>query len=329
MTLLLNKQDVMKVLDMKTTMEIVEKAFGELDNETANMPQRTPIAVPEHSGVALFMPAMMKEMGALGSKIVTVYKENMPKYDLPTVLGIIVILDQKTGEPLSIMDGGYITAMRTGSVSGIATKYMARQGAEVAAIIGAGVQAETQVWATCEAKTFKKYLVYSIDPPEKQKDFCDRMAEKHGVPFEPAESAEAACREADVLTLATSAKDPIIDFKWLKKGCHINGIGSHAPAMRELDCDTVMSSRIICDQKSACMAEAGDFLIPIKEGKCTEEIIAGDLGAVVLGKVKGRTSDDEITLFKSVGLAIQDVSTAFAVMQRAKEMNAGTEFKFF
>lgn len=328
MAILLSKSDVVNLLDMKTTMDVVEKAFVELYNGTANMPLRTPIPVPEHEGITLFMPAYLKNLGAIGAKIVTVYKNNIPKYNIPTVLGTILILDEKTGNSEAIMDGGYITAMRTGCVSGIATKYMANPDAKIASIVGSGVQAKTQVWATCEAKKFEKYYVYSIDPPEKIKAFCNEMEAKHKLEFIPAKSIEEAVRVADVLTLATSAKDPIIDGDWLKQGCHINGIGSHSPTMTELDEKTVMKARIIADLKSACLAEAGDFLIYMKDGKFTEEMIVGDLGGVITGAVEGRTSKEEITLFKSVGLAIQDISTALAVFNLAKEKKVGVEFNF-
>ncbi len=328
MAILLTKSDVQNVLDMKSTIEIVERSFLELHAGSAMMPQRTPIPVPDQSGLALFMPAFIKDMGALGAKIVTVYGRNPKEYDLPAVLGVIVLLDKKTGEPMAIMDGGFLTAMRTGAVSGIATKYMANTDAKVGVIIGSGVQARTQVWAMCEAHKFETMLVHSIDPPEKIDGFCAELQAKHGIPFKRAESGEAAVREADVLTLATSAADPIIDFGWLKKGCHINGIGSHAPHMRELDEQTVCNSRIIADQKEACLAESGDFIIPMKEGKWNESMIAGDLGAVVAGDVKGRTNPEEITLFKSNGLAIQDLSTAYAVYSRAQEMKVGQEFAF-
>jgi ornithine cyclodeaminase/alanine dehydrogenase len=328
MAVLLSKSDVMSVLDMKSTMDIVEKAFAELFEGSANMPQRTPIPVAEYDGVALFMPAYMKKLGALGAKIVTVFKQNMPKFELPTVLGVIVVLDEKTGNAEAIMDGGFITAMRTGAVSGIATKYMVNPEAKVAAILGSGIQAKTQVWATAEAHAFTKYLVYSIDPPDQVDNFCREMEEKHGIPFVRTETAREAVEAADVLTLATSAKEPIIDGDWLKPGCHINGIGSHAPGVRELDEKTINKARIIADLKSACLAEAGDFLIPMQEGLWSKERIAGDLGAVVSGKVPARTAPEEITLFKSVGLAIQDVSTALAVFNLAKEKNVGTEFDF-
>jgi ornithine cyclodeaminase/alanine dehydrogenase len=292
------------------------------------MPQRTPIKAEKHEGVALFMPAYMKKLGALGCKIVTVFKNNPSKYQLPTVLGIIALLDESTGKTLSIMDGGFITAMRTGAVSGVATKFMANPVSKVAAIIGSGVQAKAQVWATCTAVNFDKYYVYSIDAPDDIEKFCENEQSKHGIPFIRANSAEEALSNADVVTLATSAKDPVIRYEWLKKGCHINGIGSHSPAMREIDEDTVLNSRIIADYIPACLAEAGDFIIPINEGKMTKERFAGDLGGVICGNVAGRTNHDEITIFKSVGLAIQDVSTALAVYRLAFEKGVGSQFDF-
>ena len=328
MTLLLSKSDVQKVLDMKTTMDIVEKAFAELYLGSAMMPQRTPIKVPDHTGVALFMPAYIKNMGALGAKIVTVYKDNPKKHNMPTVMGTIALLDQKTGEPLSIMDGGFITAMRTGAVSGVATKYMVNKDAKIAAIVGSGIQAKTQVWATCTAHKFEKYYVFSLDPAQKIDEFCKEMQAKHGISFIRASSCEEAVRHADVLTLATSAREPIIDGDWLKPGCHINGIGSHAPDYAELDQKAVCKSRIICDNTDACMAEAGDFLIPMKQGHWSKDTIKGDLGGVITGKVKGRENKNEITLFKSVGLAIQDLSTAYAVYTKAIELKVGTLFSF-
>ena len=328
MALLLTRSDVMAVLDMKATMAIVEQAFAELHRGTTTMPQRAPIKVPDDHGLALFMPALIGEMGALGAKIVTVYPDNPTKHDLPTVLGVIILLDKTTGAPIAVMDGGFLTAMRTGAVSGIATKYMARPDATVGAILGSGVQAKTQAWAMCEAHQFEKVVVFSLDEPATIDAFCAEMTEKLGAPFERAPSAEAAGREADVLTLATSAAEPIINYDWLKPGCHINGIGSHAPHMRELDEQTVCNARIIAAQTEACLAESGDFIIPMNEGKWDASMIAGDLGAVITGDIPGRTNPDEITLFKSNGLAIQDMSTAWAVYSRAKEKGVGQEFAF-
>jgi alanine dehydrogenase len=325
MALLLTKSDVMSVLDMRAAMEIVEKAFVELHQGSVIMPPRTPIRIEERGGVSLFMPAFLREMGAFGAKIVSVFGNNPKHFDLPAVLGVIVLLDQRNGAPLSIMDGGYLTAMRTGAVTGIATAHMASPDARLGALLGTGVQARTQAWAMCEARSFERVKVFSIDPPEQIEIFCDDMHARHGVPFERVASAESAVRGAEVVTLATSAAEPIIEFEWLEKGCHVNGIGSHAPNMRELDERTVCNARIIADERAACLAESGDFIIPMNEGKWDESMIAGELGAVVTGGVRGRTSTEQITLFKSNGLAIQDLSTAHAVYTRAKQRGVGLE----
>jgi ornithine cyclodeaminase/alanine dehydrogenase len=328
MALLLTRSDVMSVLDMRTAMEIVEEAFAELYRGTAAMPPRTVLPVDEREGVSLFMPAHVREMGAFGAKIVSVFKHNPADFGLPTVLGVIILLDTTTGAPIAIIDGGHLTAMRTGAVSGIATRYMANPDASVAAIIGTGEQARTQVWAVCEATNLTRWQVYSIDPPERVETFCDEMHVRHGMPFEPVHSAEEAVHGADIVTLATSAAEPIIRYKWLKPGCHINGIGSHAPHMRELDDETVCTVRIIADQKAACLAESGDFIIPMNQGTWDASRIAGELGAVVCREVAGRLHPEEITLFKSNGLAIQDLSTAHAVYKRAKERGIGRMIEF-
>lgn len=329
MTILLSRQDVQSILTMKDNIAILESAFIELFNNTIVMPVRTPISVPEHNGVALFMPAYLKSMKALGAKIVTVYKENVPKFGLPTVMGTIVILNADTGAPEAIMDGGYLTAMRTGAVSGVASKYCARKDAKVHTIIGTGVQAKAQVWAVLEAcPHLEKTVCFSIDPPEKKQAFIDELAVKHSTTFEIADSIELAVRKADILTLATSAKDPIINGDWLQPGLHINSIGSHAPSMRELDTTSVVKSTVICDSLDACKAETGDFIIPCNEGAWNWDKVYAELAEVVAGVKPGRNSDTEITLFKSNGIAIQDISTAYHVYSRAKELKIGVDFNF-
>ena len=170
MTKILSKQDVMKVLEMKDTIEILEKAFGDLATGQAVMPQRTPITAPDHGGLALFMPAYLKGMGALGAKIVTVYKDNPSKYEMATVLGTILLLDEKTGAPVAIMDGGYLTAMRTGAVAGLATKLMARPDSKVHTLFGTGGMAKTHAWAIDCAANIEKLILYSIDPMEKAQE---------------------------------------------------------------------------------------------------------------------------------------------------------------
>ncbi|MFA8342942.1 MAG: ornithine cyclodeaminase family protein [Rhodothermaceae bacterium] len=328
MTKLLSKNDVMKVLTMDDTINILEKAFEDLSKDNAVMPQRTPIAAPDHSGLALFMPAYLKGMGAMGAKIVTVYKENLPKYNLPTVLGTISLLDEKTGAPLAIMDGGYLTAMRTGAVAGLASKLLAKEDAKVHALFGCGGMARTHAWAVDCVRDIDKLVLFSVDPMEKREEFKKSLEEIISCEIVIAGTAEEAVREADIVTLITSAKDPIIDGDWLKPGAHVNGVGSHAPAMREIDTKSLVKSKVVCDLIDACAAEAGDFMIPIDEGKWSWDKAHGNLGDVITGKISARENDEEITLFKSVGLAIQDISTAYHVFEKADKENVGTDFTF-
>lgn len=328
MTKILSREDVIKVLDMDATIDILETAFGDLSNGGAVMPQRTPITAPDHGGLALFMPAYLKGIGALGAKVVTVYKENPSKYGMATVLGTIILLDEKTGAPVAIMDGGYLTAMRTGGVAGLAAKVFARQDANVHTLFGSGGMARTHAWAVDSVRSIEKLIIYSIDPVEKREAFRDSIQDIISCDIELSDNPEEAVGEADIVTLITSAKDPIVDGKWFKPGTHINGIGSHAPQMRELDTLTVQKSKVVCDLVEACKPEAGDFIIPVKDGDWRWEDVHGSLGDVITGKIPGRVDDQELTLFKSVGLAIQDISVAYHVFNKAVETGVGMDFQF-
>ena len=328
MAKLLSKNDIMKVLNMNDTIEILEKAFTDLSEGRAVMPLRTPIPTPDHNGLALFMPAYLKGIGALGAKVVTVYKDNVPKYNLPTIMGTIILLDEKTGAPIALMEGGYLTAMRTGGVSGLATRILSRKDSKVHALFGTGGMAKTHAWAIDCARNIEKLVLFSIDPAEKKEAFKKSLQEIIKCEIVLAGSAEEAVKQADIVTLITSSKDPVINGDWIKPGTHINGAGSHSPAMRELDTLTVTKSKVICDLVDACKPEAGDFIIPVQEGKWSWDKVHASLGDVVTNKIAGRENDNEITLFKSVGIAIQDISAAFHVYNKAMGMNVGTDFNF-
>ncbi len=324
MALLLTRDDVQAVLTMKDSMEAVEEAFRQLSLGTVDMPQRPVIRAPDKSGVVLFMPALIGGMDSLGMKVVSVYPNNPAQFDKPTVLGLILLNDLATGEVVAIMDGGYITAMRTGAVSGVATKHMARPDATVASVFGGGVQARTQLMAVAEARELVRALVYDV-VPDQAAGFAEDMTNLLGIPVEAVDDARTAVEQAHVVSTATSAHEPVFDGEWLQPGAHVNGIGSHAPDMRELDTAAVARSRVIVDQKSAALAEAGDLIIPMQAGEISEDHIVGELGDVVAGKIPGRVSDEDITLFKSEGLAIQDVSVAAKVYELAAERGVGTE----
>ena len=328
MALLLNRSDVQRLLNMKDAIGVVEGAFSELAAGTATMPDRTVIVDPEVGGWIGFMPAYLKSSGAVGVKAVTVYKENPTKFNLATTLGTIILLDQKTGKAVSVMDAGYLTAMRTGAVTGVATKHLARNDAKVGGVLGSGVQARTQVLGMCAARQFEKVLIFSLDPPEKQRSFAESVSKDAGVKVEVAKSGEELVRESDVVALATTAANPIVKAEWFKQGAHINGIGSHAPGVREIDTATLKRAKVICDSKKACLNEAGDIIIPIKNGEYQADAIHGDLGDVINKKIQGRSNNSELTLFKSVGLAIQDMSCAALVYKKAREAKVGVDFDF-
>ena len=328
MALLLNRSDVQQVLTMAKAIDVVEAAFGELASNTAEMPPRTVMIDPAVGGWIAYMPAYLKSGGALGAKAVTVYKDNPDKFGLPTTIGTILVQNNETGEVVAAMDGGYLTAMRTGAVSGVATRHMARPDSNVGGVLGAGVQARQQAVAIAEASNVETILTFSLDDGAARQEFSDWVAEQTGLDVQLASSGEELCRESDVVALATTAANPIVDADWWKPGAHINAIGSHAPGVRELDTATIQRARIICDQLEACKAEAGDLQIPVEDGDYAWSDIAGNLGDVVNGDTAGRTSDDEVTLFKSVGLAIQDISCAALVYREALANNIGQQFDF-
>ena len=328
MALLLDRATIQGLLDIKEAVDLIEQAFAELDNQTVDMPQRLAMTDAEHSGWTAFMPAHLKAMGALGAKAVTVFRNNPSKHQLPSTLATIVLLDQETGKALSIMDGGYITAMRTGAVSGVATRFMARADVTVAGVLGMGVQARTQLSGICTVRPIKRVVCFSVDPPQHKKAFAGEMAQQLGIEVKVVDSVQQVVEQADVLALATTSAGPIVNGDWLKPGAHINSIGSHTPSARELDTRSIVRSKVVCDLTEACMAEAGDLLIPIQEGAFAWDRVYAELGQVVTGRKNGREDDREITLFKSVGLSIQDIATAHFVYKKALERGVGVSFEF-
>jgi ornithine cyclodeaminase/alanine dehydrogenase-like protein (mu-crystallin family) len=319
-TLILNKADVMLVLDMKDCVDLVEKAFAELSNGTAVLPLRISITPPE--GLSLYMPAYLKEMKALACKVVTVYKNNPSKHRLPTIIGKVLLQDPDTGDVLCIMDGGYLTGVRTGAVSGVATKYMARSvEGQTAGIYGAGAQAKMQLWGISVARKLSSAFVHDISADAADK-FAEEMSAKLQIPVTRVDHGDKLL-DTDIICTATSSATPLFDGKKLKPGTHINGIGSHTPDTRELDTETIKRSVLTGDSKEACFKEAGDIMIPLSEGAITDAHFYGDLGEIVTGKKTARRSDQDITLFKSNGLAIQDVAAAQVVYQKAVAAGIG------
>ncbi|MCI0473701.1 MAG: ornithine cyclodeaminase family protein [Ignavibacteria bacterium] len=322
MTLILNRNDVISVLRMNDCMNAVEKAFAELSNGTAVLPLRTAIKPPD--GLSLYMPAYLKESGALACKVVTVFKDNPVKHNIPTTIGKVLLQDINTGDVICIMDGGYLTAVRTGAASGVATKYLARTGNnQIAGIFGAGVQAKMQLWAVASAREISKTILYDISD-EAMNRFIKEMGDKLNIEIVKAKKPGEVL-SADIICTASSSAVPLFDGKLVKEGCHINGIGSHTPNARELDTEIIKRSVFIGDSREACFSEAGDIMIPVSEGAVTENHFYAELGEIITGRKKGRTDDKMITLFKSNGLAIQDAATAKLVYEKAVEKGIGVK----
>lgn len=323
MPLLLTKEDVVRVLDMRDCIDVVEKAFAELASGTAVLPLRIGISPPD--GVSLYMPAYLKQMGALACKIVTVYKNNPTRHNLPTIIGKVLLQDPVTGEVTCIMDGGYLTAVRTGAASGLATKYLARTDkGQVAGIVGAGVQGKMQLWAMATSRELSRAYVYDVSA-DALSAFIREMSAKLGLEILPADSPAQMLAVADIVCTASSSSIPLFDGSLVRPGTHINGIGSHSPNARELDTAIIQRSKVVVDSVEACLKEAGDIMIPLQEGAISQAHIQTELGEVVLGRKPARTGAQEITLFKSVGLAIQDAAAAELVYERARQAGIGQD----
>lgn len=321
--LLLTRNDLKKVLSMREAIDAVEKAFLEFYHEKAEAPLRTIIEIEKHNGFLLYMPSYLKESEALAIKVVSLYAQN-PKKGLPSVLATILLNDPETGKPLALMEGTYITAMRTGAASGVATKYLARKNAKIVGIIGAGVQARTQLWAVCEVREIEEAIVYDLNE-NRAKSFAEEMSNELGIEILTAPNPKDVAKNVDILIVATTATRPVISGEWIQNGTHINSIGWMGKDARELDSETVKRSKLVVDSREGVLSESGDILIPIQEGIIDETHIYAELGEIVAGDKAGRKHDEEITLFKSVGLAIEDAITAKLAYEKALKLGVGTE----
>jgi ornithine cyclodeaminase len=308
---------------MGETIEAMKRAFGQLSAGKADVPLRTRINVTDRDGVSLFMPAMLADTDDLALKVVSVFPSNI-KCGLPTIHALVVALDPETGEPIALIEGGTLTAIRTGAGSGAATDLLARSVATRAAILGAGVQARTQLEAVCAVRPIDSISIFSLDP-DQSRVFADETVAKPWAPatIKLAETASEAISNADVICTATTSTTPVFDGSDLKPGAHINAIGSFLPSMQEVDSATVERSLLVVDSRDASLAETGDLIIPIREGRISEDHIQAELGEIVNGSKPGRSDADQITLYKSVGIAVQDAAAAGLALRRAEELGLG------
>lgn len=329
--LLLNEQDMKKVFTMEDAIKADKDALKFYSKGETCIPLRTNLAVPEHNGQSLYMPGYVAGANALGIKIISVYPDNINK-GIPTVPAFMVLVDNKTGQVCAAMDGTYLTKVRTGALAGAATDILARKDSEIYALIGTGGQAETHLEAVLTVRNIKEVRVYSRNR-ERVERFVERMRELYSERFKvnivAATSSDEAVKDADIITCVTTSKEPVFDGKLIKKGVHINGMGSYTPDMQELDEYVVLNSdKIYVDTLDGVLNESGDFIIPMKENKFSEKDITGELGEVIIGKAPGREREDEITLFKSVGSGVFDLVTARRIYEKAIGMGIGQMVEF-
>jgi len=322
---IISQNEVKKSINMAQAIDAVKQAYVQLSQKKAVVPQRIQVPVKKHKGVTLFMPAYLAASDTLGVKIVSVFPENL-KRRLPTIHAVIIVINAKTGRPEAIIDGTYLTALRTGAASGVATDLLARKNSRIAAIFGAGIQGRTQLEAVCTVRPIEKAWVYDRKV-ESAKNYVEELKSR-GNPFPPelfvARSPAQAVKDADVICTATTSFSPVFEDDDLKEGVHINGIGSYTPEMQEVPAQTVARSRVIVDALSAALSDAGDLIIPIKEKQITTSHIIGEIGQVAAGQIPGRRSDKELTFFKSVGVALQDVAVGELILSNTKKLNLGT-----
>ncbi len=323
---ILSAADVRQALTMLEAIDIVADAFAQLSSSEAVVPLRVPIHMHRHNATTFFMPAYLSKTDALAVKIVSVHNNN-PAHDLPLIHAVVTVIDAEPGQPVAIMDGSYLTALRTGAVSGAATRALARAEATVAAIFGAGVQGRTQLLAISAVRRLDRVYIFDSDP-ERAMAFIQEMRGQPGIPehLHVAVSPEQAVREADIICTATTSRMPVYHGDDVKPGAHIYGVGAYTPEMQENDEVLLQrASKIVVDSYSGALAEAGDLLIAIERGVIQEADIYGELGEITSGKKPGREREEEITFFKSVGSAVQDASVAHAILHRATEGHLGTE----
>ena len=306
----LNKKQILEMVSIKEAIHAMKSAFIHLSNGIAHIPPRLNFDFPDKNATSLVMPAYAIGNQYYCVKIVSINYSN-PKKGLPLIHSVIQVFNASQGNQIATFDGESITAIRTAAASGLATNLMAKKDASICTIFGTGVQAAFHMKAIMEIRNIEKFIIFSRNEDTAAK-FCD--LHKKNIKCEI--GSKKTLKKSDIICTTTSSKIPLIKFEEIRPGCHLNVIGSHQPMMREVSSDIIIQSKIIVDQIEACKKEAGDLIIPMKEGIWSFENVHGELGMVVNGTIPSRESENEVTLFKSVGNAIQDLTMVNLIMEK-------------
>lgn len=321
--LVLSQQEVRRLLPMRECIDVMEAALVALDRGDALLPLRQIAELPGPGPRYLaVMPSYLRDLDAAGVKAISIFPRNEGT-ELDAHQGAVLLFEGGRGRLVAIADATEVTAIRTAAVSGAATRALAREDAGDLAILGSGTQARTHLEAMVAVRPVRRVRVWSRTP-ERARAFARRESARVGVDVEAVPEAEEAVAGADLVCTTTSAREPVLQGRWLGPGAHVNAVGFAGPGGRELDTEAVVRSRLFADRRESALHESGDVLIPLKEGAIGEDHIVGEIGAVLAGTVEGRRSPEEITVFESMGLAIEDLAAVHHLYRKATETGGGT-----
>lgn len=321
---ILSADDVRQALPMSRAIEAMRSAFSQLSASEADVPLRTRLQTDK--GLILLMPAFLRRSREIGLKMVSIWGDN-PARGLPAIIALATVLDPDTGEPRALINGEMLTALRTGAGGGLATDMLARPDASVVAVFGSGVQARAQLEAAGVVRQIKEVRIFGRTPSSVDK-FAAEVADWPDAPqVIIAGTRKDAVVGADIVITASTSEKPVFDGRDLSPGTHITGVGSYAPHMQEVDEETVRRAKIVVDSLQACLAEAGDLIIPLEKNIISKLDIHAELGQIINGERAARESREEITFFKSVGVAVQDAAAANEILRAAEAQGLGTVVK--
>ena len=326
--LILSAEDVRRALPMHEAIAATKRAYASLSSGKAVVPLRTRLSIPGSEALSLFMPAFVssQEENALAIKVVSLFPSNPPR-GLAYIQAAVLVFDPDTGRTVALLEGSSLTAIRTGAAGGAAIDLLARKDSQIVAVFGAGAQGRTQLEAACIARKIKTVYIFDRNV-DKAQSFADKMKSRTIEDIRVAKNSKEAIENADIICTATTSTQPVFNDADLKAGTHISAVGSYTPEMQEVPAGTLTRAKIFVDSRSAALEEAGDLIQPIRAGLFDESHILGELGEVILGRQDGRQSQEEITYFKSVGIAVQDAMAAQVALNNARKMNIGTEVDF-
>ena len=323
--LVVNQSEIRRLLPMPECMEVMADALRALARGEAILPLRPMMWLPETVGVLAMMPSYLGSIDAMGVKVISVMPGNHGT-PFDSHQGAVLLFEAKHGQLLAMMDATEITAIRTAAVSGVATQLLARQDAHRLGLLGTGVQARTHLAAMVAARPIDEVRVWSRNA-SRAEEFAAREATRHGIAVRAVGSARDAVANADIICTTTSSREPVLEGEWIAPGTHINAVGASIPSARELSTSAVQMARLYVDRRESTLNEAGDFLMAKRDGAIGDEHIVGEIGELLMGTVPGRVGAEDITLFKSLGIAVEDLASAHHIYRKALAQGVGVSIE--